>query len=61
MRAKWSVSLSLAAVLCATSCALAADEEDAFKSGLQPAEKVATSFKCSSVTGHDEGKSLCYV
>ena len=61
MRARWFVSLPVAAALFATSCVLAAEKEAVFKSGLQPGDKVATSFKCSSVTGPNEGKPLCYV
>ena len=61
MRSKWFGSLALAAMFCATSGVLAAEEEDVLKSGLQPGEKVATSFKCRSVTGPNEGKPLCYV
>ncbi len=61
MRAKWSVGLPLAvAALCAASV-LAAEEEAVFKSGLQPGDRIATSFQCRSVTGPDEGKPLCYV
>ena len=61
MRSKWFVSLALAAVLSATSCVLAAEEQDGFKSSLQPGDRIATSFKCSSITGPNEGKPLCYV
>ncbi len=61
MRFKWFASLSLAVVLWATSCVLAAEEEAVFKSGLQAGDRVATSFKCSSIAGPHEGKPLCYV
>ena len=61
MRAKWIVSLSLAAgVLCAATCAPAAEGDKAFKSGLYPGDKLA-SFKCRGVTGPNKGKPLCYI
>lgn len=61
MRSKWFVSLLLAAVLCATSCAWAAAEEDGFKSGLQPGDRIAASFTCYNIAVPDEGKPVCYI
>ena len=61
MRAKWFVSLSLAAgVLCAATSVPAAEGDKAFKSGLYPGDKLF-SFLCCGVTGPQKGKPLCYI
>ncbi len=60
MRSKWLASLCLAAVLCATSGLLAAEEEDGFKSGLQPGDRIAASFTCYNIAV-PEGKPICYI
>lgn len=61
MRVKSLLTLFLTVgTLCAANLALAAEKENAFRSGLHPGDRLA-SFKCRSVNGPEKGKPLCYV
>lgn len=61
MRAKWFLTLSLAAgALCAAGSVVAAGKDAEFKSGLYAGDKLA-SFKCLGITGPNKGKPLCYI
>ena len=61
MRTRWLVGLSLAgAIACVAGLSRAGDGDNAFKSGLQPGDRLEA-FNVRDITGPKKGDSLCYV